>query len=224
MASKPGLPAAVPTLAALAWAPYLEPLENQLEREVRYESVQLDQRTLEEVDCDRSRFFECAFTGLTIEGGNFRQVQLRDVWMEATRWISGNLAGDDWLDVQLVSTLLAGVQMFDAKLRRVTFRECKLDSVNLRGAKLLDIRFLDCQLEHVDFGGASLTNVDFPGSRISGAAFDRAELKNVDFRAATELRLDGSYDALRGSTITSAQLIDLAPALAQALGIVVRDD
>ncbi len=215
---------AVPKLDALAWAPYLEPFDGDLEREARYESLHLDQRTLDGVDSNRSRFFECAFTGVTVEGGNYRQVQLRDVWIEATRWIASDLVGGDWLDVQLSASLLAGVQLFDGQFRRVTFRECKLDSVNLRGAKLLDVSFIDCQLEHVDFGGATVTNVDFPGSRISGAIFDRAQLKNVDFRGATELRLEGSYDALRGSTITSAQLIDLAPALAQALGIAVRDE
>ena len=218
-ASKP-----VPTsIDDLAWAAYLEPLDGELESETRYESVHLDQLALDQVDCSRSRFFECALTGVTVEGGNFRHVQLREGWIQATRWIAGDLAAVDWLDVTVVASVLAGVQMFDAQLRRVTFRECKLDSVNLRGAKLLDVRFIDCQLEHVDFSGAGLTNVDFPGSRISGATFDRAQLANVDLREAIELRLDGSYDALRGSTITSAQLINLAPELAQALGIVVRD-
>jgi uncharacterized protein YjbI with pentapeptide repeats len=208
----------------LPWAPYLEPFEDELERETRYESIHLRDAVLNAVEATGSRFFECAFSAVTFEASNCGRAQLRDVWVEATRWIAGDLAATDWCDVEIVGSLLAGVQMFDAQLRRVTFRESKLDSVNLRGAKLQEVQFIDCQLEHADFGGATLTNVSFPGSRIIAATFDRAQLQNVDFRQASELRLAGGYDSLRGATISSAQLIDLAPAFAQALGVIVRDD
>jgi hypothetical protein len=37
------------------------------------------------------------------------------------------------------------------------------------------------------------------------------------------LGIEAGYDALRGAIIDSGQLVDLAPALAQALGITVAD-
>jgi hypothetical protein len=44
----------------------------------------------------------------------------------------------------------------------------------------------------------------------------------VDLRGA-RLGLSAGFDALRGAIIDSGQLVDLAPELAQSLGIIVSD-
>lgn len=51
----------------------------------------------------------------------------------------------------------------------------------------------------------------------------RAQLKKVDLRGAVALGITGGIDALRGATISSTQLLDLAPVFAQALGVTVQD-
>ncbi|HLK41714.1 MAG TPA: pentapeptide repeat-containing protein, partial [Thermoleophilia bacterium] len=38
-----------------------------------------------------------------------------------------------------------------------------------------------------------------------------------------QLEISGGFDGLRGAVIDSGQLVDLAPALAAALGITVKD-
>ncbi|MET0418263.1 MAG: hypothetical protein ABW022_19800 [Actinoplanes sp.] len=48
-------------------------------------------------------------------------------------------------------------------------------------------------------------------------------MKKVDFRGARELDVAQGWDALRGAVIDSQQLAEAAPALAQTLGIVVKD-
>lgn len=95
--------------------------------------------------------------------------------------------------------------------------------MNLRSAALYDVAFEDCVLREVDFAEAKLDGVTFPGSRIERARFGRATLKKADLRGAVAIDLADGYESLRGAVISSSQLLDLAPALAQTLGITVLD-
>lgn len=212
------------TLEELTWAPYLEPFHDWLERDERYETQHFQDFTFnEESAADGSRFFECAFSGVTFNAGSYDKVQFREVWLNAARWIGSSAIGSEWLDTEINGSLLAGVQMFDSAFRRMTFFGCKLDSVNLRGAKLQEVTFVDCQLKHVDFSGATMTGVTFAGCQLDGVTLERAKLKKVDFSAATALGIAGGYEALAGATISTNQLMDLAPALAQTFGIAIKD-
>jgi uncharacterized protein YjbI with pentapeptide repeats len=105
----------------------------------------------------------------------------------------------------------------------VTFADCKLDDANLRLAKLQRLRFASCVLAGAELVGAQLDRVAFPASDLAGADLSNARCTEVDLRGA---RLDGlrGVSSLAGATIGSDQLIGFAPALAQALGIAVRDD
>jgi uncharacterized protein YjbI with pentapeptide repeats len=212
------------TLEELPWAPYLEPWNDWLERDERYETQHFADFTFnEETAADGSRFFECCFSGVTFNAGSYDKVQFRETWVNAARWIGSSAIGSEWLDTEINGSLLAGVQMFDSALRRVTLYGCKLDSVNLRGSKLQEVTFVDCQLKHVDFSGATLTGVTFAGCQLEGVTLERCKLKKVDFSAATQLDLAAGYEALSGATISTNQLMDLAPALAQTFGISIKD-
>lgn len=139
------------------------------------------------------------------------------------RWVGTDLADTDWLDGELIGCVLAGLEMFTARLHRVTFHRCKFESVNARAAKLRGVSFADCLLRDVDFSGAALTEVTFPGSALEGVRFGKARMAKVDLRDATRLEISDGHDALRGATITGGQLMELAPMFADALGITVRD-
>ncbi len=117
---------------------------------------------------------------------------------------------------------LAGAQIYSAAMRRVTFRDCKLDSVNFRSAMLTDVRFEDCLLRDADFGSATLQRVSFSGSTLERAVFAKATCTKVDLRGAT-LGISAGFESLRGVTIDSVQLVGLAPLLAAHLGITVAD-
>ena len=210
-------------LEDLPFAPFLEPWDGQLLADARYDTVHLDGAELEGPVATGARFIESALTSMTFDGGTFRLSRWSDVWMKAVRWIGTDLSGTDWMDVEINGSVFAGAAIYDAQLRRVVIHESKADSVNLRGARLQDVSFVDCKLSHVDFAGATLIDVSFPGSELHGAAFDNAHLKNVDFREAHELEITSGYEALKGATITTSQLVGLAPALADVLGIAVVD-
>ncbi|HEX4432159.1 MAG TPA: pentapeptide repeat-containing protein [Frankiaceae bacterium] len=210
-------------LEDLPFAPFLEPWDGTLHADVRYDTVQFDGAELEAPIATGARFIESALMSSTFDGGSFRLSRWSDVWMKAVRWIGTDLSGTDWMDVEIIGSVFAGTAIYDAQMRRVVLHESKADSVNLRGARLQEVSFVDCQLSHIDFAGATLVDVTFAGCELHGAAFDNAHLKNVDFRHAHELSITSGYESLKGATISTSQLVHLAPALAQVLGISVVD-
>jgi uncharacterized protein YjbI with pentapeptide repeats len=215
------------SLADLAFHESLAPMAGSIEVDGDYDSVLLSDvslgtTTLADTTGSGSRFVECALTGLTLDGGTLRKCRMTDVWLGETRFVAIDLAESTLVDTWLSGCVLAGVQAFSALLRRVSFRNCKLDSVNFRDASLTDVTFEDCVLRDADFSGARLTRVRFPGCTLTGATFTKATCSSVDLRGAS-LGITAGYDALRGTTIDSLQLMALAPLLAHHLGITVKD-
>jgi uncharacterized protein YjbI with pentapeptide repeats len=210
-------------LADLPYAGYLERFEGELSRGGEYAEVHFRDAEFDDCEAANGRVTESAFTGVAFTKGTFGRTRLSDVWLSRTRWVGTNLGETQWLDAAFLDSFLAAVAAYGATLRRVTFQECKVDTLNLRSAMVQDVVFDRCDLGDVDFGEATLTNVTFPGSRLRRARFVKATLKQVDFRGAAELDVAGDCAPLRGAVIDSGQLAELAPALAHTLGIVVKD-
>ncbi|GAA0576250.1 hypothetical protein GCM10010172_71280 [Paractinoplanes ferrugineus] len=213
----------MPDLESLPYARHLRPFDGELGYDGDHHEVHLDGAEFDETRAPGSRFAESAMTGLTFTGGTFDHVRLDDVWISRCRWIGGDWSDSQLLGVHLQDSAMAGVQAYRGYWRRVQLRSCKLDSLNLRGAKLQDVEFRDCDLTEVDFTDATLINVTFPGSALRRARFTKATPKKLDFRGARELDVAQGWESLRGATIGSQQLAEIAPSLAHVLGIVVTD-
>lgn len=207
----------------LPYAGVLVPHDGSLAASGEYDAAHLDGVTADDVDAAGARFLECAFTSVTLSGGTIHGGRFNEVWLHSVRFVGVELAETSWVDATLLSSAWSGVEAFSAKLRRVTFTGCKLDSVNFRAAELTDVVFDNCVLTDVDIGGATLTGVRFPTCTIRGLKASHATMKDVDLRDAAELHLAEGYAALRGATIDSGQLAEIAPALAHTLGIAVDD-
>ncbi|HEU5159569.1 MAG TPA: pentapeptide repeat-containing protein [Streptosporangiaceae bacterium] len=212
----------IETLGDLPYADVLRAYDGPWRPDETYDAIHVDGGTVAAPDAAHARFLECAFTQVTFDGGTARRARLSDVWLREVRMIAVDLAETEWLDATLLDCVLAGTEAYGADLRRVVFRGGKLDSVNFRDATLTDVRFENCVLRDVDLGGATLERVRFPGCRLSEVELTGVTLTKVDLRGA-ELDIVGGHESLRGATISTAQLIDLAPALARSLGITVRD-
>lgn len=207
----------------LPYAHRLEPFDGDLERDGTYDSAHFDGTELEDVEGGGSGFTECAFSAATLTRGRYRRTRFDDVWLEGVRIVGADLAESGWMDCEFTSGLLAGLQAHGTQMRRVVFHNCKFDSVNLRASALRDVAFANCLLRDVDFAGATLTGVSFPGSTLDGVSLEKAKLAKVDLREAAGLRITSGVEALKGATISSLQLLELAPVLAQVLGITVDD-
>jgi uncharacterized protein YjbI with pentapeptide repeats len=211
-----------PDLAALPYAKYLQPFDGPPEIGEDYSEAHVDAVEFDEVRAGGMRFSESAWTTVTFAGGDFDRARLDDVWVSKCRWIGGSWAETSFLNVTVLDSVLAGVQAYGSQWRRVVIRDCKIDSLNLRGARLRDVEFRDCELTEVDFGDAVLDGVTFPGTALRRARFAKATARRLDFRAARELDVAQGWESLRGAVIGEAQLGEAAPALAQTLGIVIR--
>ena len=210
-------------LSDLPFAGALAPHDGDLRIDGHYDGCHFTGGTVfTSARADNGRFVECAFTEVTLEDVNARGSRFSDVWLRDVRLLSVELAATTWLDATFIGCAAAGVQAFDASLRRVQFIDCKLDSVNFRGARLADVTFENCLLRDVDFGGAKLQQLRFPGSTLTRADFSRATLDKVDLRGA-QLDITAGFESLRGAIMSTAQLMSLAPVLAQQLGIQISD-
>jgi uncharacterized protein YjbI with pentapeptide repeats len=210
-------------LAGIPFAASLTRHSGGLEPDADYDGVHFDGLSLDEPRAASSRFIECAMTGVTVQGGRMTKARFRDAWLRDVRLVATGLGETDWTDVTVAESVWAGAEVFGAQLRRVTLRGCKLDSVNFRGTLLTDVVFEGCELLDVDFKDAQLTRTSFPGSRLTRTDLTGARMDAADLRYA-ELGIIIGPDSLRGAIISAAQLIHLAPVLAQTMGISVCDD
>jgi len=209
-------------LAGVPFAAALTRHSGGLAPDADYDGMHFDQLTLDEPRAASSRFIECAVTGVTFQGGRMTKARFRDVWMRDVRLVATGLGETEWTDVTVAESVWAGAEAFGAELRRVTLRGCKLDSVNFRGTSFTDVVFDGCELRDVDFKDATLTRTSFPGSRLTRTDLSGVRMDGTDLRDA-ELGIIIGPDSLRGATISAAQLIHLAPVLAQTMGITVSD-
>jgi uncharacterized protein YjbI with pentapeptide repeats len=200
----------------------LTAFEGDLEPDENYEGLRFADTTFDEADAGGCHFLDCSLAGVSFGGGRLRKSRFTDATLLQVRFVATDLAETGWQDTVLTGCALAGVQAFSAALRRVRFRDGKLDSVNFRESLLTDVIFEDCVLRDVDFGGATLQRVSFPGCTLTGADFTKVTCTDVDLRGAS-LGITAGFDALRGVTIDSVQLVGLAPYLARHLGITVED-
>jgi uncharacterized protein YjbI with pentapeptide repeats len=212
----------LPELNDLLFAAHLTRHEGELDPHGDYDTVLFEQAELTEPVAPSARFLECAFSRVALTGGKLQRCSLRDVWMRDVRLTGTSMAETNWLDVTVLSSSLAGVQVYGSELRRVVFSGCKLDSVNFRGARLADVTFDRCVLRDVDFADAELTGCAFGGSQLTRTDFTRTRMDRTDLRGA-ELGIIIDTQSLRGAIISPGQLVVLAPALAESIGLTVSD-
>lgn len=210
-------------LADLPFAAALTPPDGALMAEGSYDTVHFDHLEFDQPSASGSRFLECAFTQVSFDGGQLRRAQFSQVWLRDFRIVGTSLIETGWLDATLIAGVAAGVEAFGARLRRVEFHDCKLDSVNFREAALTDVVFDHCVLRGADFGGAKLTRTSFPGSKLEDTSFRQVTLDSVDLRGA-ELGITVDPGSLHGAIVSTPQLASMAPLLAEALGITIDDD
>jgi uncharacterized protein YjbI with pentapeptide repeats len=216
-------PPDVPELADLPYADALIQHEGALDADTEYDTVFFERAEFDEPHMPNARFLECAFRQVSITDGRLARASLRDTWMRDVRLTGTNFAEGSWLDVTVIGSYLAGVEVFGSELQRVMFSGCKLDSVNFRASRLTGVTFRDCVLRDVDFAGATLTECSFPGSALSRVDLSKVTMDRTDLRDA-ELGLIIDPGSLRGAIISSGQLAIVAPVLAAALGIVIDDE
>jgi uncharacterized protein YjbI with pentapeptide repeats len=194
------------------------PADDPLQTEGVYDELRFSADALLRASAAGARFLDCVLEGTDLtearlDGSRWTECDLRRV-----RGVGVQLSDAALLDCRIDEPRLGAVAAYGSTWRRVTVRGGKVDYLNLRGATLRDVRFVDCVLAEPDFGGATLTDVTFDGCTLTGPQWSGATLSTVDLSGARLVAPQG-LTSLRGATISRSQLLDLADAFADQLGV-----
>lgn len=185
---------------------------------------------------DGERLRAAASPGHDLSGYTFTETELlgwtvRESSLQGSRFALSRLERLDapvfaarrshWSEIEISSSRIGSAEWSDSDLSRVEVAQSKLGWLNLRGSRLTDVRFTDCQIEELDLSGAAVTRVAFRNTSVNRLILTKATIRHLDLRGA-ELRTIQDLGALRGATISTFQLDELAGLLAAHLGIIVR--
>lgn len=200
----------------------LDSFSGSLEPDGDYDSVELLNQDLTGQNAENSRFLGSRLAGCVLDDVVLTRTQIADCVLTELRAHTLDAIDSAWRDVAVTSCRLGAVTAYGTHLTRVRITGGKLDYVNLRDGALTDVVLEDCVIGELDLIGARLTRVTFTGCRIDQLDLTRATLNRVDLRGADYSALRGLAN-LRGATISSEQLTDLAPHLATHLGLTIQD-
>src|SRR3954447_22392375 len=169
-------------------------------------------------DATGVRFLECELTDCDLAGVVFDRARLAGCLLTELRSPSWSLVDATLLDVVAVSGRFGALTAHGAELTRVALEGVKIDFLDLRGATLVDVTLTGCTVGELDLSGADLRDVRLVDCTVTSLVLEGTRNRAVDLRGADVERLDG-VAALRGCTISSAQLTGWAAGMAVQLGI-----
>ncbi|WP_460517571.1 pentapeptide repeat-containing protein [Humibacter antri] len=188
---------------------------------LRFVSPGEDSRALAGADIPGIDLSECELVGLDLSDAKFIDSRMRETRLDGVSASVLAAQGADWRDVELLSSRLGAIEVYESTWNSVRLHGCKLGFVNLRASELIDVSFEDCTIGELDLGGATAHRVAFAGCRIGVLEASHARLTDVDLRGA-DIDTVHSIASLKGATVSFEQLMVLAPALAGELGLRVE--
>lgn len=153
-----------------------------------------------------------------------------------------DLTGSTILDVDANELRVASVTLRNAGIRRLRITGGRIGTLDLSGARVDELEIRGAHIDYLTLGGAKATDVliaestvrtlDVPQATITRMAFESCRSQEVDPRGLrakdVDLRgldVDAFVDAnsLRGTTMTTHQIQQLAPVIAAGMGIQIKD-
>jgi uncharacterized protein YjbI with pentapeptide repeats len=192
-----------------------------LEIDGRAERLLFESDDADGVDLEDAVFTECHFRAVSLQGAAMTRVTFGDCRIEEVNAPVLEAPDSGWWNTEVIGGRIGSAELYGSTFRSVRFERAKLGYLNLRRAKIKDVEFHDVHIEELDIGGANLERVTFIDCTIDTLALNGAKLKDVDLRGA-RLRTLSGIAALKGATVSFEQLMDLAPILANELGLRVE--
>ncbi|MGJ9372791.1 pentapeptide repeat-containing protein [Nesterenkonia sp. CF4.4] len=191
-----------------------------LERTGQADRIRLEDADLTGMDLSGGRLTECLLRSVTLMDADFSAASVVESTWERVSSPHLKAPRSTWRDVSIEGSRFGVAELYDAGISGLVLRGCKLDLVNLRNAVLADVSFEHCTIAELDISGARATRVRFSDCTVGSLESSGARLKDVDLRGAQLSRIVG-LAGLKGAVISEEQLVELAPSLAQHLGLVV---
>lgn len=153
-----------------------------------------------------------------------------------------DLTGATLIDVEMSGARVASLRLRDAGVRRLRISGGRIGTLDLSEARVSELELRDVRIDYLNLGAAKVTDLEVSGCAIRTIDMPQAELTRVRFTAtssdevdprgmrAKDLDLRGldalaflDANSLRGATLTSFQVQQLAPVIAAGLGIQIKD-
>ncbi|WP_314318583.1 pentapeptide repeat-containing protein [Actinomyces oris] len=171
-------------------------------------------------------------SALTLLGCRFSEVFANDTDLAAARLVDCRLERlsatylhsprSTWRTVELVDSRIGAWELYDADVESLLMENCRLGFVNLAGTALRDVLIRATRIDELDLSGIDAQRVRFEDCRVGTLRLHGGGLSDVDLRGL-EMRVVSGVGSLAGATINGQQLSELAPLLAQHLGLRVTD-
>jgi uncharacterized protein YjbI with pentapeptide repeats len=197
--------------------PHLEPGAPQRSADLHASRIELDG----DADLSHSTLEQCVLTGsagaLELRGATLMDVELQNVQATTLAARDANMRR-----VRITGGRIGTLDLTDARIHELELQGVRIDYLTLAGAKAADVRVEHCQITTLDLPVSTLTRMAFVGTRCDEVDPHGMRAEHVDLRGLDALViLDVS--SLPGTTLTVAQVEQLAPAFAASAGISVRD-
>ena len=171
-------------------------------------------------------------SALTLLSCRFSEVFANDTDLAAARLVDCRLERlsatylhsprSTWRTVELVDSRIGAWELYDADVESLLMENCRLGFTNLAGTTVRDLLIRATRIDELDLSGIDAQRVRFEDCQVGTLRLHGGSLSDVDLRGL-EMRVVSGVASLAGATINSQQLSELAPLLAQHLGLRVTD-
>jgi uncharacterized protein YjbI with pentapeptide repeats len=162
------------------------------------------------------------FENCEISSSKLHKSTLGDVELINCLLFGTDFDGSGWLRIALTGGMSSGLVVTDSTLQDVSFRSAKLNLANFRMSRLRRVEFRNCDLSDADFQGSDLKNVVFKNCNLAGVEFSGCKAERVDLRNSNISTIRG-VNSLKGATISTEQMMSIAPVMAAELGLDVQN-
>jgi uncharacterized protein YjbI with pentapeptide repeats len=191
--------------------------------EANLERLSFSDQDVASVEATNLSLDEVVIASCSFMEADLEKLRASDTRIDNSDFTATNCSNASFIRSAFSKNRMAGINLSRAVIKDVTFSGCKLDLANFRFSKLVRVAFVDCSLTDADFVSAELNHVTFTRCVVERTAFDHCKAFSVDLRGAQLISLSG-WQSLKGVSIDTAQLMSIAPQIAQEIGLSVTDE
>ena len=186
------------------------------------EDLRLAEADLSGAGLSAISLLSCRFSEVFADDTDLTAARLVDCRLERLSSTYLHSPRSTWHAVELTGSRIGAWEIYDADLESVLIEDCRLGFANLAGTTLRDVLIRSTRIDELDLSGIEAERVRFEDCRVGTLRLRGGSLSDVDLRGL-EMRVVSGVGSLAGATISGEQLTELAPLLAQHLGLRVDD-
>ncbi len=219
MAARPSRPSEPPSVIEL---PELSPFAaDWLETGGDYDGLAFEDLDLGGQVALGASFRECRLARCGLDAVGLARTSWSACVLEDVHGVTVDAADSTWREVVVREARIGALSAPGASWTHLRLRGGKIDYLVLAGGRLRDVVIEDCVVGELDLAGAEVRNLAVRGGMVELLDVNAARLARLDLRR-TRLGTVRGVGGLHGAVMAPDQLLDLAPLLADHIGIRVE--